>query len=115
MAKKLLFMALCILVFYFPLISHASANITVVVNGEKVNFTDQQPFIDSNSRTMVPIRFISEALDAKVDWIEKSACGNKKAGNGNFTGCRYENRKVNGKEIKLDTSSVIAEAGLLSL
>jgi len=73
MAKKLLFMALCILVFYFPLISHASANITVVVNGEKVNFTDQQPFIDSNSRTMVPIRFIPKPSTPKWIGLKKSA------------------------------------------
>lgn len=39
----------------------------VVVNGQGMTFPDQQPIIE-NSRTMVPIRFISEALGAHVEW-----------------------------------------------
>lgn len=46
----------------------------VVVNGEKIIFPDAQPFIDENGRTQVPVRFVSEALAALVDWNE-----NKKA------------------------------------
>ncbi|NMB34104.1 MAG: copper amine oxidase N-terminal domain-containing protein, partial [Clostridium sp.] len=34
----------------------------VVVNGEKVIFPDIQPYIDSQSRTMVPSRFVGEEL-----------------------------------------------------
>jgi len=40
--------------------------ITVFVNGDKVKF-DQKPFIE-NSRTLVPMRAIFEALDAEVIW-----------------------------------------------
>ena len=40
----------------------------VVVNGQKINFPDAQPFIDTNGRTQVPVRFVSEALGAQVDW-----------------------------------------------
>ena len=32
----------------------------VVVNGQKINFPDAQPFIDTNGRTQVPVRFVSE-------------------------------------------------------
>ena len=47
--------------------AHAAPDeITVKVNGAIIEF-DTKPYID-NGRTMVPIRFISEALGAKVDW-----------------------------------------------
>jgi hypothetical protein len=39
-----------------------------VVNGDRVNFPDAEPFIDGNGRTQVPVRFISEALGAEVGW-----------------------------------------------
>ncbi|NGQ96207.1 copper amine oxidase N-terminal domain-containing protein [Brevibacillus sp. SYP-B805] len=45
--------------------------ITVKVDGNLVNFPDAQPFIDAKSnRTLVPVRFVSEALGAKVEWKE---------------------------------------------
>jgi hypothetical protein len=47
-------------------VTEAADKITVKVNGEIINF-DTEPYIENN-RTMVPIRFISEALGAKVDW-----------------------------------------------
>ena len=46
----------------------AEMPLRVVVNGEKIYFPDAQPFIDANGRTQVPVRFVSEALGAKVDW-----------------------------------------------
>ena len=39
----------------------------MVVNGIAVYFPDQQPYIDAAGRTMSPVRFVSEALGAKVD------------------------------------------------
>ena len=45
-----------------------SSDIRVRVNGEIVTFPDQGPVIDANSRTLVPVRFATEALGAKVDW-----------------------------------------------
>ena len=43
--------------------------IRVYVDGNLVYFPDQQPYIDENDRTLVPVRFVSEALGAEVDWI----------------------------------------------
>jgi hypothetical protein len=40
----------------------------IVVNGERIFLPDAQPFVDANARTQVPVRFVSEALGAKVDW-----------------------------------------------
>ncbi len=45
---------------------YASGNVKVVVDGKEVEFPDAEPFIDINGRTMVPLRFVSEALGAKV-------------------------------------------------
>ncbi|GKX31185.1 hypothetical protein SH1V18_36650 [Vallitalea longa] len=46
----------------------AKTYLTVTVEGETVDFPDARPFIDANNRTLVPIRFISEALGARVIW-----------------------------------------------
>lgn len=48
-----------------------SAEIKVTVNGNAIAFPDAKPFIDANSRTMVPVRFVSEALGAEVDYATK--------------------------------------------
>jgi hypothetical protein len=49
-----------------------NTSIIVMINGITVAFPDTQPYIDSNSRTMVPIRFVAENLGSKVSWDEKS-------------------------------------------
>ena len=45
----------------------ASGAIRITMNGRPV-ISDVAPFIDANGRTMVPVRFIAEALDADVRW-----------------------------------------------
>lgn len=43
--------------------------VSVNVNGNVVHFPDQRPFSDTRAgRVYVPLRFVSEALGAKVDW-----------------------------------------------
>lgn len=49
--------------------AQAAAPLSISVNGS-VAETDVPPFIDVNSRTMVPVRFISEALGCFVGWDE---------------------------------------------
>jgi hypothetical protein len=46
-------------------------NLTIQLDGKNVA-TDVAPYIDANSRTMVPVRFISEALGAEVGWDANS-------------------------------------------
>lgn len=48
-------------------VSGATA-ISVTVDGKTVNFPDAKPFIDGNGRTLIPVRFVTEALGAKVEW-----------------------------------------------
>lgn len=50
--------------------SAADNPLTVTVDGTAVAFPDQQPII-KNSRTLVPVRFIAEALGYEVEWDAK--------------------------------------------
>jgi len=68
-------LVLVIMSVFIMLTSAAAAAIElplrVEVNGERVYFPDEQPFIDSNGRTQVPARFIAEKLGANVTWDGK--------------------------------------------
>lgn len=46
-------------------------NVSVFVNGSPVTFPDQQPYLDTSAgRVYVPLRFVSEALGADVEWVQ---------------------------------------------
>ena len=53
--------------------SAAGAAPNVRVNASLVEFPDAQPFIDSNDRTLIPVRFVTEALGATVTWEQSTA------------------------------------------
>lgn len=42
----------------------------VIIKRDYLNFA---PYIDENNRTLVPVRFIAEAFDCSVDWVQKDA------------------------------------------
>ena len=46
----------------------ADNSIKVTVDDREVVFTDAQPFCDENNRTLIPVRFVSEAMNADVTW-----------------------------------------------
>jgi hypothetical protein len=80
--------------------------IEAIYNGQKINFPDQRPFLDSANRVQIPVRFVSEALGAKVGWSDDTKTvtiqqGNKRivlvVGNKQAT--------VNGKTVKFDTAA----------
>lgn len=63
------------LLICFSAVAHAaySYSVEVYVNGGKVYFPDQKPFIDTGvGRTYVPLRFVAEALGAQVSWDQAS-------------------------------------------
>lgn len=66
--KKLVSVIAVILLLFMAASAWAAGEISVYVNNVKVSFPDQKPFIDKNNRTLVPVRFVSEALGAIVDW-----------------------------------------------
>jgi hypothetical protein len=51
-----------------PQPAFAADTVKVFVNGKEISFPDAKPFIDENGRTQVPVRFVAEAMNGKVDW-----------------------------------------------
>lgn len=46
--------------------------VSVYLNGSPVTFPDQQPYLDTSAgRVYVPLRFVSEALGADVEWVQE--------------------------------------------
>lgn len=66
------FTALLLLITLLPVSAHAAQSVRVVVDGSKISFPDAQPFLDKQNRVQVPVRFVSEALGAKVGWAPAS-------------------------------------------
>lgn len=73
--NKIFRIIFCIVIFLFVLSTNVYAAdfneypLSVRVNNELIEFPDAKPFIDYYGRTQVPIRFIAEALGAKVEMI----------------------------------------------
>lgn len=54
--------------------SAARANVTVQVDGKNVTFPDAKPYFE-DSRVLIPVRFVSEALGAKVRYGKTTDSG----------------------------------------
>ena len=89
------------------LISAKSADITVKVNGNTVSFPDQPPVVQ-NERTLVPVRFVAEALGYKVEWNQAD---NSVVIDGGkiviYIGTNTA--KINGKTVTLDVKSTVIQ------
>lgn len=70
MKKKLLCFTLALLTLtaMFSVTAFAKAAPKVAVDSRMIEFPDAQPFIDNNGRTLIPVRFVSEAMGADVKW-----------------------------------------------
>ncbi|MBN6187756.1 copper amine oxidase N-terminal domain-containing protein [Aneurinibacillus sp. BA2021] len=93
----------------FPAKGVALQETIVKINGSQVNFPDDKPYIDTNTgRTMVPIRFISEKLGAKVDWnnAERKAII-QKDGKTIVLPIGSNTAMVNGKPVTFDAPAVL--------
>lgn len=76
MKKRIHLIISLMLVFLFattPVMADYNYNVEVYVDGSQVAFPDQLPFINpETNRTMVPLRFVSDALGAKdVQWMQE--------------------------------------------
>lgn len=72
--KKTISMILCLALASFSCgaVQAENEKVTVLLEGNEIVFPDAQPFIDTRDRTLVPIRFVSEAMSADVDWDDAS-------------------------------------------
>jgi len=68
MLKKSIIIFLIFILLFASLTFAQTYGVTVYVDGRKVSFPDQQPFIDQNNRALVPIRFIAEEMGCRVEW-----------------------------------------------
>ena len=114
MKKRILslMLAAMLLLAILPGTALAAPDINVTVNSKTVQWTDARPFIDKNSRTMVPLRAVGEALGLKVDWNDAA----KEAifTNGSKTiyfpiNCSYYMTQ-NGGRVTMDTAAVIVNS-----
>lgn len=83
--------------------------LSISVNGEPVSFPDEKPFVDSNGRTQVPIRAVSELLKCRVDWLDevKTAVITKESGDTVKITIDSDVIEVNEKTVKMDTKAII--------
>ncbi len=101
-----IFTAILLILSAIPITaSAASCNITVKVNNKAVSFPDQKPIVQ-NERTLVPIRFVAEALGYDVEW-------NKTDNSAVIDGGKIilyigtNKAKINGKSVTLDVASTV--------
>ncbi|GMQ65155.1 copper amine oxidase N-terminal domain-containing protein [Vallitalea maricola] len=105
MKKVVNLMVVVVMMLTAMMVSTVTAEtfVTVKVQGETVDFPDAQPFIDANNRTLVPIRFISEALGGQVSWD----------GDLQQTTITYDNKVIklviNKKEITVDDEAQVMD------
>ena len=59
----------------------AEKTVDVRVNGYLVKFPDQKPYINEDQRTLIPVRFVAEALGAEVNWNAEFQGAEIKKGN----------------------------------
>lgn len=87
-------------------------DIRIEVNDKLVPTPDAKPYIDTASqRTMVPIRFVSEALGAKVSWNAAAQTVTVTEGKASFTLTINKNIvDVAGKKVTLDAKPVIKKS-----
>jgi peptidoglycan endopeptidase LytE len=94
--------------------AHAAAphSVKVQVNDDLVHFPDAKPFIDSNKRTQVPIRMVSEKMGYQVKWNmegEQVEVTVKKDGKSIVLKTGEKQALVNGRSVTFDSSPVFAD------
>lgn len=70
-----------------PAAGAAEKDVTVLVNGEAVVWTDAKPFINSDGRTMVPLRPVADAMGLETGWDPE-----KRTASFTMTGTAYNGR-----------------------
>ena len=87
----------------------ASTDVHVEVTGEAVIWTDAEPYIDTNSRTMTPFRVVGDALGLTIAW--DSAAREASFSDGTrtiwFPIGSTAARTSEGQTVEMDTSAVI--------
>ncbi|ACB85749.1 N-acetylmuramoyl-L-alanine amidase [Natranaerobius thermophilus] len=90
----------------------AGQEVKVFVDNEEINFPDQNPYIDQNNRTQVPVRFVSQALGGYVEWHSDSQEIEIKLGDDRLIlEVGIQNYSLNGQALDMDTAPLITNQG----
>lgn len=83
--------------------------VVVRINGEPVEFEDQQPII-KDDRTLIPFRGVLEKMGAKVEWDQKAQTVTSMKDNQKVVlKIQDKNANVNGKTVVLDVPAQIVK------
>lgn len=102
-----LFVVLATILMFATTAFAAETDIAIYINGKHTPVPASMglPFIDSQARTQVPLRFVSESLGHKVEWDEKKQQAKIDGGKVVVTVGSYDVKTANGT-IKMDTKAV---------
>lgn len=88
----------------------AQTDVKVTLDGNEVYFPDAKPFIDERDRVLVPIRFVSEALGAFVDWENETRTAVIKQDNDEIRYTVYQPMAyLNGEMMVMDTYGILKD------
>ena len=88
----------------------AQSDVRVTLDGNEILFPDAKPFIDERDRVLVPIRFVSEALGALVDWENESRTAVIKQDNDEIRYTVYQPMAyLNGEMMVMDTYGILED------
>ena len=105
-SKIAILTALLSLIMIVP--AFGAAPVKVLVDGNQVSFPDQKPYINSDDRTMVPVRAPMEAMGCKVDWNDQTRQATiKKSGNTAVFTIGSKTYTLNDQNKTMDTQAVI--------
>ena len=88
----------------------AQTDVKVTLDGNEVYFPDAKPFVDERDRVLVPIRFVSEALGAFVDWENETRTAVIKQDNDEIRYTVYQPMAyLNGEMMVMDTYGILKD------
>lgn len=108
--KKAISFLLMILIMTMCVNVSAHMEVKVTLDGNEIFFPDTKPFIDQRDRVLVPIRFVSEALGAFVDWENETRTAVIKQGNDEIRYMVYQPMAyLNGEMMVMDTYGILKD------
>ena len=108
--KKIVSILLMVVIISMCTNISAHMEVKVTLDGNEIYFPDAKSFIDQRDRVLVPIRFVSEALGALVDWENESRTAVIKQGNDEIRYTVYQPMAyLNGEMMVMDTYGILKD------
>ena len=108
--KKIVSILLMVVIISMCTNISAHMEVKVTLDGNEIYFPDAKPFVDERDRVLVPIRFVSEALGALVDWENESRTAVIKQGNDEIRYTVYHPMAyLNGEMMVMDTYGILKD------